>query len=174
MLRQLTIVVALFVVLCFAFQGPARATLITVNIDASRSGRTTYSGLAAAPDLGTFWNRFTGSSLTNLTASDGTTTTTVGFAAASPGFSFGSTTAAPPYNNLLDDYGQRWTTTVNTTLSGLTPGMLYDLYIYASSTEFVGEFWLGEVAKCVKQRDFDGFVHPKAIRFSHGQFALVV
>jgi hypothetical protein len=47
-------------------------------------------------------------------------------------------------------------------------------YFLASSTEFVGEFWLGEVAKCVKQGDFDGFVHPKSIRFSDSQFAFVV
>ena len=44
----------------------------------------------------------------------------------------------------------------------------------ASSTEFVGEFWLRKIAECVIEGDFNGRVGAKAVRFSHRQFCFVV
>ena len=44
----------------------------------------------------------------------------------------------------------------------------------ASSTEFMGEFWLRKLAKCVIQGDFNGFVGTETIGFSHRQFCFVV
>ena len=60
---------------------------------------------------------------------------------------------------------------------GLTRESFYDdawSNFFASSAEFVGEFWLRQVAKLVVQRGFDRFVLAKAVRFSHGQFRFVV
>ena len=44
----------------------------------------------------------------------------------------------------------------------------------ASSAESVGGFWLGQVAKLMIEREFDGLELAKAIGFSHGQFGLVI
>ena len=44
----------------------------------------------------------------------------------------------------------------------------------ASSAEFVGEFWFGELAKSVIQSDFRGSKLAEAIRLSEGEFDLVV
>ena len=44
----------------------------------------------------------------------------------------------------------------------------------ASSPESVGKFWFGEGSKVVIEAGFNGFVGPKAVRFSGGQFYFVV
>ena len=49
-----------------------------------------------------------------------------------------------------------------------------DASYYASSAEFVGEFWFGELAKSVIQSDFRGSKLAEAIRLSEGEFDLVV
>ncbi len=44
----------------------------------------------------------------------------------------------------------------------------------ASSAEFVGSFWLRNVAKLMIQCGRNGFYVLETVRFSHGQFRFVV
>ena len=46
--------------------------------------------------------------------------------------------------------------------------------LFASSAEFVGEFWLKKLAECMKQGEFYAFRGAEAIRSSDRQFGLVV
>ena len=45
---------------------------------------------------------------------------------------------------------------------------------FGSSEEFVGEFWIGELAEHVIQREFGDAEGAIAVRFSRGDFGFVV
>ncbi|MGC9259749.1 MAG: PEP-CTERM sorting domain-containing protein [Phycisphaerae bacterium] len=124
----------------------AAATAVNVQFDQG----STYIGTAAAPDTGTFWNQINTSNTNNggtvsgsgLTASDGTTVTTIGFTLTG-GDLFGG---APAFgsnnngtnNNLLQNFvvggpfSPGDSTAESLTISGLTPGAAYDVYFYGS------------------------------------------
>jgi hypothetical protein len=125
----------------------AAQAAVVVNLDVnwsqSAGGGVTYTGTGAAPDSGTFWNGFVdpATSVTNLKASDGTTTTTVGFSFANASnihYIGGVSNTAP---DLLFDYLYESNRNIGANLdvpspvtfsiSGLTPGGEYDLYLYA-------------------------------------------
>ena len=54
------------------------------------------------------------------------------------------------------------------------PGLEGSIYYYASSEEFVGEFWLRKLAEHVIQREFGDAEGPIAVGFSHSDFGFVV
>uniref|UniRef100_UPI0035618A84 alginate lyase family protein n=1 Tax=Pontiella sp. TaxID=2837462 RepID=UPI0035618A84 len=98
---------------------------LVVNLDVEGSGHTTHSGQGGHSDPGNnFWNR-SADGLTDLTASDGLTETTVDVA-----LSTGSRSAYTLSNDLMADYAYARNNDITVDISGLTPGGSYDLYIY--------------------------------------------
>lgn len=129
------------------------ASATDVNVQFDQGGSAIYTGTAAAPDGGTFWNQANAGTLwatgtntmTDLTASDGTTPTTVGFTLtanlgpASDGTNSWATnyySGSGSYLNLVDyamflippKVGQLDTASLE--ITGLTPGGTYDMYVY--------------------------------------------
>jgi hypothetical protein len=128
----------------------AMATTVNVQFDQAQTGVSQeYTGTAAAPDNGTFWNQVTTATTadggtasgSNLTASDGTTTTGVGFTLTgvdlfgTPTFAFNNNGTA---NNLLQNfivggpYPKSDKTAMSFTITGLNAGSAYDVYFYGS------------------------------------------
>jgi hypothetical protein len=114
----------------------------TVNIDFNNSASTTYSGTAAAPGSGTFWNGMTSTTLTNrgLRNSNGGITD-VGYTISGTNIlSFAGSTGvfevSGGYAPLLRDYfyfssgNDTVTATRTVTITNLVAGASYDLYIY--------------------------------------------
>lgn len=139
----------------------ASAAVVNVDFDGQYQGyptAATYSGTAAAPDTGTFWNSFliqdapdTPKTVFNLTASDGSTPTTIDVTLnGASGFSIRTDTGAnfdQSGSDLLDDAAIQSPNNNGTpanfetfTIAGLTPGGLYDLYLYGTNggTEGLG------------------------------------
>lgn len=99
---------------------------------------TVYTGTGAAPDTGTVWNQANGTSgtgtlLTDLEDSQGNPTT-VSLSELTTGGGQRNETSPAVTNALLDSYLflTSSTATDTFTISGLTAGAQYDLYLYAS------------------------------------------
>ncbi len=129
----------------------AAATVVNVQFDVPHQGVSqVYTGTAAAPETGTFWNQINTSNTNNsgtvsganLTASDGVTATTIGFTitgsdlyGSAPNFAFNNNGTN---NNLLENFvvggpfSKSDSTAESLTISGLTPGATYDIYFYGS------------------------------------------
>ncbi len=116
----------------------------THNNNSSSVPYVVYTGTGAAPDTGTFWNQAddtngTGTLIADLKDSQGNATT-VSLSELSSAVNGQRGQASPAVPNaLLDSYlflaGATSTTPATTdgfTISGLTPGAQYDLYLYAS------------------------------------------
>lgn len=117
--------------------GGAATAQTVVNIEAKVFFVGNYTGQGAYADPGNnYWNAFTTTAGgTNLTASDGVTSTTISFSVAgipSGQVGFGGT---PTFaDNLLADYYYVGGTTPATfTIGGLTTGHSYDVYIYSQA-----------------------------------------
>ncbi len=143
----------------------------TINVDFNSNGGSagTYSGVAAAPDTGTYWNTVTlpsGQPITSgaLTASDGTTLTsvTVAFTNSVNGYDNGPCADGTPANALLSDYGYPWgTNSLDFSLDHLTPGGVYNLYLYNQSggaNVANATFTIGTVSKTVANAPYTTFV----------------
>ena len=137
----------------------------TINVDMVPGSDSVYSGTAAAPDSGTFWNGYQWSSwqygsASNFKASDGTTVTTVGFVNHYDFAGMGSSGS----NNLLDDGGQMWQTTwpyrADLYLTGLSTSQKYDLYLYATAgaTAYGTAFTIGGVTQLTAGGNDTSFV----------------
>ena len=132
--------------LCVAPGNAGAATAVNVQFDQG----SMYSGTAAAPDTGTFWNQINTSNTNNggtlsgsgLTASDGTTVTTIGFTLTG-GDLFGGAPAFGSNNNGTDNsllqnfvvggpFPKADSTAESLTISGLDPGAAYNIYFYGS------------------------------------------
>ena len=122
----------------------ATADVINVQypVTSNNGGYTVYSGTGAAPDTGTVWNQAqdsngTGTLLTDLEDSQGNPTN-VSLSELTSGPNGQRTEKSPAVTNaLLDNYlflsGDTGTNLVDGfTISGLTAGAQYDLYLYAS------------------------------------------
>ncbi len=129
----------------------AAATVVNVQFDVPHQGVSqVYTGTAAAPETGTFWNQINTSNTNNsgtvsganLTASDGVTATTIGFTitgsdlyGSAPNFAFNNNGTN---NNLLKNFvvGGPFAKCDKKaeilTISGLIPGHKYDIYFYGS------------------------------------------
>jgi hypothetical protein len=118
-----------FVALAAVLQ-PAQADLV-INVDINAGHvNYNYTGKGAIVDPGTTWNYYTGSALTDLTASDGTTPTTVDFSINPSGFN-----AASQLNHLQASYAYTLANQTGTwTLGGLSIGQSYDLYFYSNGS----------------------------------------
>ena len=142
----------------------------TINVDMVPGSDSVYSGTAAAPDTGTFWNKvqanaWSTSSGSNFKASDGSTVTGVGFTTIA---TFGNTDFAgmgsSGSNNLLDDGAQMWMITwpyrADLELTGLSTSQKYDLYLYgtAGSTAYGTAFTIGGVTQITAGGNDTSFV----------------
>ena len=129
----------------------AAATVVNVQFDQPQSSVSqVYTGTAAGPGTGTFWNQINTSNTNNggtvagsgLMASDGTTVTTIGFTltggdlfGSAPSFTFNNNGTN---NNLLENavvggpFSTGDKTAESLTISGLTPGATYDVYFYGA------------------------------------------
>ena len=106
---------------------------VVVNVDVDASGVVTYSGQGAYSDPGNnYWNSLTGTSLTNLIASDGVTET--GISITTSNGSRNDKTADIPGDgdagDLMGDYSYSRNAGQTATVSGLTPGSPYLVYVY--------------------------------------------
>ena len=111
------------------FAAPVSA--VTVNIDFNSSSSPTYSGVAAAPDLGTTWNAFDGGSETNAAVVESFGNATGITLSKSSAASFNdSGGGSGPANALMQDYLHN-SNNVNfvgtVTFGGLMPNGTYDL-----------------------------------------------
>lgn len=137
----------LLALLLFLFPSAGRvAAQITVNIEARDAGRTSpYSGQGAFSDPGhNYWNTLTTVSGTSLLASDGVTATTLSFAVSGiDGIGWGGN-PSHAYSGLLADYFYVLTawdadfinpvyTPATFTIGGVTPGHIYDVYLYSQA-----------------------------------------
>ena len=120
---------------------------VVVNLDISNSGSLQYSGQGAYADVGNdHWNRLnipgtTGTiSMANLTASDGTTATTIDVTSVGQGGH-----ARTGYTNGLLRDGHVHVTAVN--IDGLDDSKTYDLVFYNTFDNFAAEFTIGGVTK---------------------------
>ncbi len=119
----------------------AAADVINVQypVTSNNGGYTVYTGTGAAPDTGTVWNQAqdtsgTGTLLTDLEDSQGNATT-ISLSELTSGPNGQRTEKTPAVTNaLLDNYLFLSSTnpTDGFTISGLTAGAQYDLYLYAS------------------------------------------
>jgi hypothetical protein len=130
--------IALITVICAFAAAPANADLPTVNIDfqdASGGGtpEQLYSGIGMAADSGTYWNPVGIANASDLTASDGSTATTIDVTSTYV-WAYGDAG-----NDLLQDRliwslasdhdGSPLTPTIN--IAGLDAGLTYNIYLYA-------------------------------------------
>lgn len=120
--------------LTLAVLGAGHAAAQTVvNIDAKIGFQGVYSGQGAFADPGhDFWNAVTSNAGgSNLTASDGTTTTSLSISfSGTSGIGFGG---APAFaTNLLADYYYTHTS-ASFTIGGLTAGHTYQFYFYSQA-----------------------------------------
>ena len=110
-----------------ALAGTAQSAVINVDVSDLVSA---YSGTGAAPDSGTYWNiaPTINSTYSNLIASDGTTVTPIDvtFSGWMGEFAW---SGSLPINDRF--YGPQ-AGTAFVTIAGLTPGVTYELYAYAS------------------------------------------
>jgi hypothetical protein len=108
---------------------PVTAHSAVINVDVSDLV-SSYSGTGAAPDTGTYWNvaHTVNSTYSNLIASDGATVTPIDvtFSGWIGEFAW---SGSLPINDRF--YGPA-AGTASVTIAGLTPGMTYELYAYAS------------------------------------------
>ncbi len=129
----------------------ATAAVVNVQFDQPQSGVSqVYTGTAAGPNTGTFWNQINTSNTNNggtvsgssLLESDGSTVTTIGFTltggdlfGSAPSFTFNNNGTN---NNLLENavvggpFSTGDKTAESLTISGLTPGATYDVYFYGA------------------------------------------
>lgn len=143
---------AFSLVVVFLTGGIAGATVI--NVDLVPDGDTVYSGTAAASDSETFWNTcasysWVEATVSDLTASDGTTSTEIDFTITNVG-GMGYGGPAGTYRDLLGDGGVvfLWAPG-NLTLSDLPSDQTYDLYLYSTANENAegGKFTIGSEAR---------------------------
>lgn len=108
-----------------------------LNLDWNHSSGPTYIGLGAASDTATntYWNgaRF---DETNLTYSDGTTTSTVSVDVADVGRSWSDSDGPQASGNaaadLMTDYWYGNNSTISVTIDGLDDNITYDIYHYGA------------------------------------------
>ena len=116
--------------LCVSLLVAATAQAAIVNVDIQATGGTTYVGLAAAPDAAgnTTWNAMEGDSMSNLTASDGSSTT-IGVTLSNHTERFNQTYSG---NNALtrDAVDVENTGVGNFGINGLSANTSYDIYLY--------------------------------------------
>ena len=124
---------------------------VVVNLDLNGPG-TGYTGQGAYADIGNnFWNQRTFSTGTgafsklNMTASDGTTATTIDVTSVGLG---GHDRGATYTNALLRD-GHVHAKAVN--INGLDDSKTYDLVFYSTFDNFATEFTIGGVTKACKK-----------------------
>lgn len=152
---------ALLSLVCFALSPAALSGATVVNVDLSRNTNSPlsglpsvsalYSGVGIAPDAGTFWNDYsvympstggTGGAdsivnpytVNNLTASDGSTITSIGLSLSSGWYRAFNAGSAD------NDLQQEWVyatggATGVATLTGLTANGEYNLYMFASGNK---------------------------------------
>lgn len=118
-----------FVWVIFLFLPPIGAEAKVINVDVEYSSDTTYSGTAAAPDSGTYWNRVTDSG-ENLLDSFGTPTTVD---VSHTRYSYWRD-GVGVVDALLADYAYSYFSVETITIGGLTPDKPYDLYLYANQS----------------------------------------
>lgn len=115
---------------------PATASAIAVNVDFNHGSSGDYSGQGSYADPGNdFWNTESGNAPSGsaLTASDGTTATTMGFTSDGTGNHQRS-----GYSNLLLRDGAVHPSGI--TISGLDAGEAYDIYCYSTFDAFATTF----------------------------------
>ena len=109
------------------------ASAVVVNVDVQASGGTTYVGLAAASDAAsnTTWNAMETDSISNLTASDGSSTT---IGVTFSGVENRANVTHPPStgaNDLTVDFvNVEHGPAASFTINGLSANASYDIYLY--------------------------------------------
>lgn len=128
-------VLILFLSACMVCTAAVRAATVNIDFGAPGDSGTTYVGVGAAPDTGTFWTQ-TWSSSVGLPDSFGNATL-VDLTVTS---GWGQTTSTQYYNNLTRDrlYVNGTATSSEFTLGGLDANKTYNVYLYATkhSTAF--------------------------------------
>jgi hypothetical protein len=108
------------------------AQALVVNVDINGSGAVTYSGQGGYADSGNnSWNAFPEgvSSLTDLTASDGVTATTIDVSMSNGRFDYTLS------NDLMSDYAYGNGSPIDVTISGLNPSAGYTLTVYCQGDQ---------------------------------------
>ncbi len=106
------------------------AQALVVNLDIEDLSRSTYSGQGVYPDSGNeYWNS-SADGMTDLTASDGATATTLDVALSAAGrFEYTQSHA------LMADYAYALNAAISVEITGLASNAVYDLYIYCQGDQ---------------------------------------
>lgn len=142
----------------------ASAQLLVVNVNFNERANSVYVGQGAFADVGNdFWNDVqstTGAS--NLIASNGTTATGVSVSISGVnGLGTGTTPSFAPL--LFDQYLHFGGNPASFTISGLTPGTPYELYLYGQSgtggaTDRMVDFTINGVTQTITGANVGSFI----------------
>lgn len=141
----------------------ANAAVINVDVQPFTGG-VNYTGTAAAPGSGTFWNSLNHisgvtASVSNLKQSDGLTTTAIGMSISAPVTNpvtmGGGTNGSYSSDNLMRDFVfNRGTNATTITFSGLQANQLVDLYLYGfKDSGTLATFTFGGIPKALTKID---------------------
>ena len=164
-------------VVAFVFCSGTLAMAASINVDFGQEPAV-YSGLAAAPDTGTLWNRvsYVSTVVSNLADSSGAATSVgVEFDISSHGIRMYNHTAPLVAPNLMKDYLYALYPDVDRFwITDLAPGKRYDLYLYSQNgidsregTNFV----VNGLEQVVKNPvDSPNFVLNESFRYYYGNY----